>query len=128
MQDTSDSTPEPSTPKSRLIVTPDEAALEGIKLNLITNKDQNRTKGGILWVVMDKYCTTVVRWPGQTKPFHTKSKKYAEQVAKEGDGVAKPLREALELVASSPCNLPKDSRQYNSDPKAPKIRLSRGRG
>lgn len=120
----SNSTPEPSLPKSRktkLIVTPDEASLEGVKLNLnlLTNKEA--TKSGEILVVMDKHRTTVVLMPGQTKPFHTKSKKHAEMVAKACGGVVEPLRAALRFVASSPCNLPKDSKRYNSDPSAPKI-------
>lgn len=124
----SDSNEEPSPKKSRLIVTPDEAAAEGVTLNLITSKDQHRTKGGVLWVVMDKHCTTVAQWPGQTKPFHTKSKKFAESVAQQMGGVAVTHREALELVATSPCNFPKDSKMYNPDPAAAKIRMSQGRG
>lgn len=95
-------------------------------MNLLTNKEAN--KSGIIWIVMDKHRTTVLQMPGLNKPFSTKSRKYAEQVAKESDGVVESYRDAITYVASSPCNLPKDSKRYNADVKAAKIKLHRGRG
>ena len=77
-----------------------------------------------MYVVMDKNLTTTIHRPGMTQPYNTLVKKHAEQVAKEmGNGhVVVPLRTAIELVANSPCNLPKNHPLYNPDPSADKLK------
>jgi hypothetical protein len=89
------------------------------KLNLIT--DTELAKSGTLYVVMDKHRTTCIKQPGLSKPWSTKRIKHAQSVAKETGGVVETLRKATILVASSPCNLPKDHEYYNPDPAATKI-------
>lgn len=98
-------------------ITPSEG--QPSKLNLIT--DTELAKAGIIYVVMDKHRTTVLQTPGTNKPFFTKKKKYADQIARESGGVVETYREAIRYVASSPCNLPKDHKHYNPDPSVAKI-------
>lgn len=92
-------------------------------MNLLTTTEFN--KSGPLYVVMDKFRTTVLQTPGSNKPFFTKKRKYAEYVAREAGGVVETFRDAIGLVASSPCNLPHDSKLYSADKTAPKLRLGR---
>ena len=88
-------------------------------LNLNTRKELN--KSGVLYVVMDAECTTVMQIPGTSLPFSTKSRKYAEYIAREAKGCVQPILDAMRLVATSPCNLPPTHPQYVADKKAPKL-------
>jgi len=120
---------EPNKEPLSKIILPDSIEAEKYgKVNLITDTEINK-KGKVLYVVMDKYRTTVVKQPGLEKPFSTHNKKFADSVAREiGEknpkfgGVVETLRDALKLVSTSPCNLPKDHPKYNKDKRAPKIR------
>lgn len=96
----------------------------GIFPNLTTETELD--KGDTLYVVMDKYCTTVIMMPGLKKPFSTNRRKYADYVAKEkGNGaVVRTLREAIDLTMRSPCNLPPDHKLYSKDRSAPKVHKS----
>lgn len=111
------------------IIKPDEVKAKVVQpwnnaqLNLIT--DTEVSKSPTLWVIMDKYCTTVIQLPGVNTPFNTTSHKYAKSVAREvGNGAhVVKYRDALKLVATSPCNLPHDHPQYNADKRAAKIKI-----
>lgn len=74
-------------------------------VNLITDTELH--KGGVLWVVMNKERSTVLTAPGLTKPWSTRIKKHAEEVARANGGVVEMLREAIKLVAKHPANRPK---------------------
>jgi len=110
--------PKTSLDKSILFAKPtkeDIVQVEKSRLNLIT--DTELQKSGILWVVMDKHRSTVLKSPGLSSPFSTKVRKYAEQVAKSYGGVVEPLRMAIKHVGNSCCNLPPEHPYYDSDPR-----------
>lgn len=72
------------------------------RLNLNTATDH--AKAGTTYVVMSADRSTIVRDPGQDKPWSTKIKLRAEEVAKECGGVVETLKDALTYVMKHPKN------------------------
>lgn len=103
-----------------------EAETARHKLQLLTRKQ--RSKYSQQYVVMDRYRTTVLQVPGTGLPFCNTSKRHVDAVAAEVGGVCETLLDAIELVASSPCNFPKDSKHYDQRKSAAKLKWMFGKG